>query len=146
MKQVRADATPPTSLPDGYVEKDDGTVAPNDLVWNPAEEAFEPVAGDDSLYGTPVSKAPKVATPAHWVTYDETTGTVWGVGESPEESIQAAKFEAYGDGHGAVGYEFACWCEELSTKVCSETLYAKAEGGDRLSLSDEKLRAHVMDE
>ena len=146
MKQVRADATPPASLPDGYVEKADGTIAPNDLVWSPAEEAFEPAEGDASIVGTPVRKAPKVATPAHWVTYDETTGTVWGVGESPEESIQAAKFEAFGDDHGAVGYEFACWCEELSTKVCSETLHAKANEGDRLSLSDEKLRAHVMDE
>ncbi|PSQ81406.1 MAG: hypothetical protein BRD41_02595 [Bacteroidetes bacterium QS_1_63_11] len=145
MKQVHADATSPASLPDGYVEKADGTVAPNDLVWNPAEEAFEPVEGDASIVGTPVRKAPKVATLAHWVTYDETTGTVWGVGESPEESIQAAKFEAFGDDHGAVGYEFACWCEELSTKVCSETLYAKANEGDRLSLSDEKIQAHVVD-
>jgi hypothetical protein len=144
MKQ--ADATRPDALPNGYVEKTDGTVAPNDLVWSPDGETFEPVEGDASLFGAPVSEFPTVATPAHWVTYDETTGTVWGVGESPEESIQAAKFEAFGDDHGAVGYEFACWCEELSTKVCSETLHAKANEGDRLSLSDEKLRAHVMDE
>ncbi len=145
MKQTRPATARPESLPDGYVEKTDGTVAPNDLVWTPAEETFESVEGNASIVGTSVTEAPKVATPAHWVTYDETTGTVWGVGESPEESIQAAKFEAYGDDHGAIGYEFACWCEELSTKVCSETLYVKANEGDRLSLSDEKLRAHVLD-
>jgi hypothetical protein len=144
MRQSHTDAARPP-LPDGYVEKTDGTVAPNDLVWNPDKETFESVEENASRIGTPVAEAPAVATPAHWVTYDETTGTVWGVGESPEESIQAAKFEAYGDDHGAVGYEFACWCEELNTKVCSKTLYAKAKDGGRLSLSNANLREHVLD-
>lgn len=146
MAPTRPDTARPDTPPDGYVEKTDGTVAPNDLVWNPDEETFESVEEADPIVCAPVAEALKVVTPAHWVTYDETTGTVWGVGESPEESIQAAKFEAYGDDHGAVGYEFACWCEELSTKVCSEVLYAKAGEGGRLSLSDENLRAHVRDE
>jgi hypothetical protein len=145
MPPTQNDAARPNTLPDGYVEKTDGTVAPRDLVWNPDEGTFASVRDEEDIVCTPVAEVPTVATPAHWVTYDATTGTVWGVGESPEESIQAAKFEAYGDGHGAVGYEFAWWCEELSTKVCSETLYAKAADEGRLSLSDENLRAHVRD-
>jgi len=108
MPPTQNDAARPDTLPDGYVEKTDGTVAPCDLIWNPGERTFESVGEDDAVVGTPVAEMPQVVTPAHWVTYDATTGTVWGVGESPEESIQAAKFEAYGDDHGAVGYEFAC--------------------------------------
>jgi hypothetical protein len=143
MKRTRSDTTPPDPLPQGYVEKADGTIAPTDRIWNPDQEAFE--EADEAVVGTPVAEAAAVATPAYWVTYDGTTGIVWGVGTSPEESIQAAKFEAYGeDGHGAVGYEFACWCEELSTTVCSETLYSQAQDGERLSLSDENLRTHVL--
>jgi hypothetical protein len=59
-------------------------------------------------------------------------------------SLPPAKFEAFGDDHKAVGYEFACWCEEMSTAVCSETLYAKASDTGSLSLSDERLREHVV--
>lgn len=143
MGQSHTDTAPPDTLPDGYVEKTEGTVAPNDLIWDPAEGVFEPAPDHSSVLGGPIEEVPKVATPAYWVTYDKTTGTVWGVGESPEDSIQAAKFEAYGDDHGAIGYEFACWCEELNTEVCSEALYTKAGSDDRLSLSDESLRKHV---
>lgn len=143
MKNTRSNTARPTSLPNEYVEKKGGTVAPNDLVWNAAEGTFESATENTSM-GSPVDKTHTVATPAYWVTYDKTTGTVWGVGESPEESIQAAKFEAYGDNHGGIGYEFACWCEELNTAVCSETLYDKADGDGRLSLSDERLQDHVL--
>lgn len=145
MKSSRPNVPSTTTLPDGYVEKTNGTVASDDLVWNPDAEAFESTEGQSSIVGHPVEEVSQVATPSHWVTYDETTGIVWGVGTSPEESIQAAKFEAYGDDHGGIGHEFACWCEELKTKVCSETLHAKAKEGDRLSLSDEKIRKHVTD-
>lgn len=134
---------PPNALPDGYVEKTDGTVAPNDVVWNATEEAFEPATRNTTM-GSPVAKTHTVGTPAYWVTYDETTGTVWGVGESPEESIQQAKFQAYGDEHGGIGYEFACWCEELNTEVCTEVLYKKGNENGRLSLSDERLQKHVL--
>lgn len=139
------DTASPDTSPDGYVFKSEGTVAPNDLVWDPGAERFESARKASSILGHSVNEVAAVATPAHWVTYDETTGIVWGVGESPEESIQAAKFEAYGDDHGGIGYEFACWCEELSTAVCTETLYDRATGGDRLSLSDESLQEHVLD-
>lgn len=142
MEPVSQKSTSSTSLPKGYVEKTEGTIAPNDLVWDSDEERFR--APEQADISTPAANADRVATPAYWVTYDGTTGTVWGVGESPTESIQAAKFEAFGDDHGAVGYEVACWCEELSTKVCSETLYTKARGSDPLSLSDDRLRKHVV--
>jgi hypothetical protein len=142
-QQSQADTARPSTLPDGYVEKNDGTIAPNDRVWNPAEGTFEP-AGKGASIGTPVAETHAVVTPAHWVTYDETTGTVWGVGESPEESLQAAKFEAYGDDHGGIGYEFACWCEELNTEVCSEALYVQASDQGRLSLSDDRIQKHVL--
>lgn len=134
-----------TTLPDGYVAKTEGTVAPDDLIWNPATEAFESSDADGPAVGRPVDNVAGVATPAHWVTYDATTGIVWGVGDTPEASIQAAKFGAYGEDHAGVGHEFSCWCAELKTKVCSETLHAKAREGDRLSLSDEKIREHVID-
>ncbi len=138
-------SAPSNALPDGYVPKRDGSVAPTDLIWDPDAEAFEAATEDPSVLGRPVTEVADVATPAYWVTYDETTGIVWGVGQSPEESIQAAKFEAYGDEHGGIGYEFACWCEDLSTAVCSETLYERANDDDRLSLSDGSLQEHVMD-
>jgi len=130
-------------LPTGYVEKTDGTIAPDDLVWSASDNAFLPVQEDDDLAGTSVDEVQRVATPAYWVTFDSTTGIVWGVGESPEESLRAAKFEAFGDDHGAVGYEFACWCEEMSTKRCSETLYAKANDSGHLSISDDRFREHI---
>jgi len=144
MERTSREATPPDSLPKGYVEKTEGTIASNDLVWNPDDATFESVQGDTAIVGTPVADASKVATPAHWVTFDGTTGIVWGVGESPEESLRAAKFEAFGDDHGAIGYEFACWCEEMSTTVCSETLYAEAKESGKLSVSEDDLQQHVV--
>jgi hypothetical protein len=144
MKKTSRDATLSDSVPEGYVEKTEGTIAANDLVWDSDDAAFESVQGDPSIVGTPVSDVPKVATPAYWVTFDGTTGIVWGVGESPEESIREAKFEAFGDDHGAVGYEFACWCEEMSTTVCSETLYAEAKESGKLSVSEDDLQQHVV--
>lgn len=144
MEKTSRNATLPNTLPKGYVEKTEGTIAANDLVWNPEEATFESVQGDPSVVGTPVADALKVATPAYWVTFDGTTGIVWGVGESPEESIREAKFEAFGDDHGAVGYEFACWCEEMSTTVCSEALYAEARESGKLSVSEDDLQQHVV--
>jgi len=132
-------------LPSSYVEKTDGTVGPNDLVWRAAEDAFLPAEdAGTSPVGKSIDDFERVGTPAHWVTFDGTTGVVWGVGETPEESLRTAKFEAFGDDHNAVGYEFACWCEEMSTKVCSETLYEKAQADGRLSISDDRLREHVV--
>ncbi len=130
--------------PTGYVEKTDGRVAPNDLVQEASSDAYRVVEGDDAAVGTALDDFERVVTPAHWVTFDSTTGIVWGVGQSPEESLRMAKFEAFGDDHKAVGYEFACWCEEMSTAVCSETLFTKAKEGGSLSLSDERLREHVV--
>jgi len=134
----------PDALPAGYVEKTEGRVAPNDLVRNAADDSYRSVEKDDPAVGAVLDEFERVATPTYWVTFDSTTGIVWGVGQSPEESLRRAKFEAFGDDHKAVGYEFACWCEEMSTKVCSQTLYAKANESGSLSLSDERLREHVM--
>jgi hypothetical protein len=132
------------ALPTGYVVKTDGRVAPNDLVHDADEDAYRSVDAEGAAIGAPLDTFAHVATPKHWVTFDSTTGIVWGVGQSPEESLRMAKFEAFGDDHKAVGYEFACWCEEMSTAVCSETLYAKASDTGSLSLSDERLREHVV--
>lgn len=122
------------TLPDGYVAKTEGTVAPDDLIWNATDELFESSDTNVPAIGRPVTDVSGVATPAHWVTYDTTTGIVWGVGESPEESIRAAKFGAYGNDYGGVGYEFSCWCDELHTKVCSERFYASVLSGNQRSI------------
>lgn len=131
------------SLPDEYFEKAEGRVAPRDLVQDAADEEFREVEKGDSAVGTKLDAFERVATPAYWVTYDGTTGIVWGVGTSPEESLRTAKFEAFGDDHGAVGYEFACWCEEMSTQVCSETLYEKVNEEGQLSISADRLQEHI---
>jgi len=136
-------ATKSDPLPNGYTEKTDGRVAPKDLVWRPAEAEFREVNPEDPAVGAKLEEFERVATPAHWVTFDGTTGIVWGVGTSPEESLRTAKFEAFGDDHGAVGYEFACWCEEMSTRVCSETLYDKVNEEGQLSIPDDRLRKHI---
>ena len=138
------DHTPTVHPPTGYVEKTEGRVAPSDLIWSTSDDAFEEVEEGDAVVGAKLDEFEHVATSAQWVTFDSTTGIVWGVGASPEESLRAAKFEAFGDDHGAVGYEFACWCEEVSTKVCSEELCEKAKEGGRLSISDDRLREHVV--
>jgi len=131
------------SLPSGYVEKTEGRVAPRDRVWSPADEAFRTVGEEGDAVGTEIDEFECVATPAYWVTFDGTTGIVWGVGTTPEESLRTAKFEAFGDDHGAVGYEFACWCEEMSTEVCSEALYEKGNEQGQLSISDDRLERHI---
>ncbi|WP_263787924.1 hypothetical protein [Salinibacter grassmerensis] len=136
-------ATQSAGLPDGYVEKTDGRVAPKDLVWGPSDAEFREVEQEDSAFGAKLEEFERVATPAHWVTFDGTTGIVWGVGTSPEESLRTAKFEAFGDDHGAVGYEFACWCEEMSTRVCSEALYEKVNEEGQLSISEDRLQKHI---
>jgi hypothetical protein len=136
-------ATHPERLPNGYVEKTDGRVAPKDLVWNSSDAEFKEVEREDAAFGAKLDEFERVATPAYWVTFDGTTGIVWGVGTSPEESLRTAKFEAFGDDHGAVGYEFACWCEEMSTRVCSETLYEKINEEGQLSISEDRLRKHI---
>lgn len=137
------DHTQTVPLPAGYVEKTEGRVAPNDLVWSASDDAFRDVGAEAPVVGAELDEFERVATPAYWVTFDSTTGIIWGVGTSPEESLRSAKFEAFGDDHGAVGYEFACWCEEMSTAVCSEALYEKANEQGRLSISDDRLREHV---
>jgi hypothetical protein len=137
------DPTIPERIPKGYVEKTEGRVAPQDLVWSAADEAFEEVGDEDTAVGGTLDEFERVATPAYWVTFDGTTGIVWGVGTTPEESLRTAKFEAFGDDHGAVGYEFACWCEEMSTQVCSEALYEKVNKEGQLSISDDRLRKHI---
>jgi hypothetical protein len=43
-------------LPAGYVEKTDGTIAPDDLVWSASDNAFLPVQEDDDLAGTRVDE------------------------------------------------------------------------------------------
>jgi hypothetical protein len=140
-----ADSAPttPERIPKGYVEKTEGRVAPQDLVWSAADEDFQKVEDGDTAVGGTLDELERVATPAHWVTFDGTTGIVWGVGTTPEESLRTAKFEAFGDDHGAVGYEFACWCEEMSTQVCSETLYEKVNEEGQLSISDDRLQKHI---
>ena len=145
MKSAVHTPTRTEELPNSYVEKTDGTVGPNDLVWSDAEDAFLPAEDSGtSPVGERIDDFERVGTPAYWVTFDGTTGVVWGVGQTPEESLRAAKFEAFGDDHNAVGYEFACWCEEMSTTVCSETLYEKAQADGRLSISDDRLREHIV--
>ena len=136
-------ATQSDGFPDGYVEKTEGRIAPKDLVWSSSDTEFREVEPDDSAVGGKLEKFERVATPAHWVTFDGTTGIVWGVGTSPEESLRTAKFEAFGDDHGAIGYEFACWCEEMSTRVCSETLYERVNEEGQLSISDDRLQEHI---
>jgi hypothetical protein len=132
-------------LPKGYVEKTEGTVGPNDLVWNSAENAFLSAENSGtSAVGESVDDFERIGTPAYWITFNGTTGVVWGVGETPEESLRTAKFEAFGDDHNAVGYEFACWCEEMSTTACSAALYEEAREGGRLSISDNGLEDHVV--
>lgn len=137
MQPSRPNTPPSNTLPDGYVAKTEGTVAPDDLIWNATDGRFESSDTNVPAIGHPVQDVSGVATPAHWVTYDTTTGVVWGVGESPEESIRAAKFGAYGDDHGGVGYEFSCWCDELHTKSCSERFYASVRSGDQRSVQRE---------
>ena len=137
------DRTPPERIPKGYVEKTEGRIAPQDLVWSASDETFQEVNDEDTAVGGTLDEFERVATPAYWVTFDGTTGIVWGVGTTPEESLRTAKFEAFGDDHGAIGYEFACWCEEMSTQVCSETLYEKVNEEGQLSISDDRLRKHI---
>ena len=118
-------------------------MVPRDLVQDAADEEFWDVEAEDSAVGTELGAFERVATPAYWVTYDGTTGIVWGVGTSLEESLRTAKSEAFGDDHGAVGYECARWCEEMSTQVCSETLYEKVNEEGQLSIPEDRLQEHI---
>jgi hypothetical protein len=71
-------ATQSDRFPNGYVEKTEGRIAPKDLVWSPSDAEFREVERDDPAVGGKLETFERVATPAHWVTFDGTTGIVWG--------------------------------------------------------------------
>lgn len=79
-----------------------------------------------------------------YVTFDAQTEIVWGVGTTAEESLKDAKFTSYDDDHGGFGYEFACWCSDLSTVACSDDLYRQVKSEGRLSVDSETLRQEVV--
>jgi hypothetical protein len=74
----------------------------------------------------------------NWVAFDKKTEVIWGTGETAEDAMKDAKASFF-DGQRGVGYEFACWCSDISVRECTAELRRRVESEGRLNVSEQTL-------